>query len=525
MTLLAPPPGSIGTRTAGAAPRPPADISFDRYQQAVIDCDAPVVVAKAFAGAGKTTTARGYANARPEAKILYICLNKANQMEAAATFGPNVEARTSHSLAYGEIGHRFKSQIVHSWKARAFASEMSISDARIAASTQSLLTQFFHSRDREIDEGHALGAQEEFSLSAGDVGNCISIARLAWSRMQTPGHLIGIPHDAYLKMWALKKPVLSKYTHIILDEAQDSNPVTAEVIERQRHAKRLLIGDPHQSIYLFRGAVNAMEHFESIGATVLPMPNTWRFGPAIADMANTLLGFFKMESTQIIGCGPVRRNNGGGSPRAVLARTNVGLFAEAAVVHGKDTHWIGGVESARLDLLLSAYSLYCGKRSIVTDPVMASYPSWSAYQAEAEATRDTEANILIRMVNDYRHDLPKIVSALRSNAVPTQEQAKLVLSTGHKAKGLDWDRVTLAEDFSSLGKCLAERLTNPHQRMPAALEQEINLLYVALTRGRIEVTPNRETHDFLRKIGTHLNALVEAGATNQPPHPSVPVGG
>lgn len=61
------------------------------------------------------------------------------------------------------------------------------------------------------------------------------------------------PHDAYLKMWALSEPKLSrKYSHIILDEAQDTNPVTAGVVANQRDISKLLIGDRHQSIYLFR---------------------------------------------------------------------------------------------------------------------------------------------------------------------------------------------------------------------------------------------------------------------------------
>lgn len=486
--------------------------TFDADQQAVIECPSKVVVVNAFAGAGKTTTAIGYSNDRPKAKFLYICLNKANQMEASRRFGTHVECRTSHSLAYGAIGHRFKSQLVHSWKPRSLATELKVSDMRMAAAVQSTLVQFFCSRDTVVEEAHTGTAREQFALDLAEVGNVVALARLAWGRMQNPGSGMSIPHDAYLKMWALMRPKLEKYTHIILDEAQDTNPVTAALVESQTHATRLLIGDPHQSIYLFRGAVNAMEQFSNMGATVLNMPKTWRFGPEIASIANSLLGYFKMERTAIVGAGPsIKRSPT--AARAVLARTNVGLFAEAAAVMGKHTHWVGGIESARLDMLQSAYNLYRGQPGIVTDPTIASYRSWREYENDAEASHDVEARMLIKMVSEYRHDLPGILNALRSNALPTQEGARLVLSTAHKAKGLDWEQVTLGEDFSCIKECMDARLAAPHDRMTAEQEQEINLLYVALTRAKHGVDLNRETSDFIKKFPTHVNALVEASSS------------
>lgn len=527
MHPLPPPPGSVVR--ASHAPHPGQrgkTPKFDDFQQAVIDCNEKVIVAKAFAGAGKTTTAIGFSNARPQGKFLYICLNKANQMEASVRFGPHVECRTSHSLAYAAVGHKFKEQLVNSWKPRAFASELKIADTRLAAAVQATLTQFFCSRDTSIEEIHSLGSQDQFALGPVETANVIALSRLAWGRMQTPGSGLSIPHDAYLKMWALKRPKLEKYSHIILDEAQDTNPVTASIVECQSHATRLLIGDPHQSIYLFRGAVNAMEQFSNMGAKVLDMPKTWRFGPDIATIANSLLSFFKFETTPIIGAGPTSKRSIGAA-RAVLSRTNVGLFAEAAAVMGKNTHWVGGIESARLDMLQSAYNLYRGQPGIVTDPVLASYRSWSEYESDASASQDTEARMLIKMVGEYKHDLPKILNSLRANALPTQEGARLVLSTAHKAKGLDWEQVTLGEDFSCIKECLNARMSMPHERMAPEQEQEINLLYVAITRARHAIDLNKETKEFINRFPMHVNGLVEASAaltSNFEIQSTVPVG-
>lgn len=511
--LTAPPgafsrPSSASSSASLGAKKTPR---YDEYQQAVIECESRVVVAEAFAGAGKTTTAIGYAKARPTAKMLYVCLNKANQVEASARFGSNVECRTSHSLAYAAVGAKFRDQLVGSWKPRALASELKMADTRLAAAVQSVLNQFFSSRDASIDERHVSAAADTFALEPSELNNAIALARMAWTRMQTPGSGMSIPHDAYLKMWALKKPKLSGYTHIILDEAQDTNPVTAGIMEQQTHATRLLIGDRHQSIYLFRGAVNSMEQFANMGATVLKMPRTWRFGPEIAGHANDLLSFFKMEDTEIVGAGPSSTASTG-SAKAVLSRTNAGLYAEAAAVMGRNTHWVGGIENARLDLIMSAYHLHAGMRNLITDPVISAYPNWGAFEDDANQSRDGEARMLIKLVEEYKKHTPSLVKAFRANALPTQEGAKLVLSTAHKAKGLDWDTVKVGDDFSCIDDAISARMANPLQRMDAAMEQEINLLYVAITRARKKVELNKETADFIKHYSVHASSLMEAAA-------------
>jgi superfamily I DNA/RNA helicase len=53
----------------------------------------------------------------------------------------------------------------------------------------------------------------------------------------------------------------------------------------------------------------------------------------------------------------------------------------------------------------------------------------------------------------------------------TEENADVILSTVRKAKGLEWDSVKLENDFPLQG---SDRFT----------EEEVNLLYVAITRAR-----------------------------------------
>ena len=58
---------------AKSPPKPsPAPFRYDDAQQAVIECNDRIVVAEAFAGAGKTTAAIGFTDARPDTRSLYI---------------------------------------------------------------------------------------------------------------------------------------------------------------------------------------------------------------------------------------------------------------------------------------------------------------------------------------------------------------------------------------------------------------------------------------------------------------------
>lgn len=492
---------------SGEAIRP---VRYDEFQSEVIACYDKNIVAEARAGAGKTTMAVGFTEARKDSRFLYLCFGKANQVEAAARFGSHVECRTGHSLAYGAVGYKFRNQLSgKSWSARDFAAQMRLPSLRTAAVVQAILGKYFTSVDVSLDYEHLLDVAEEWDITPGEAESLLALSKLAWHKIQQPGSGVSMSPDAYLKMWALTNPRLTKYTHIVLDEGQDTNPVMARILEQQTHAHKLLIGDRHQSIFLFRGALNAMEQFAASGASVFQMPRTWRFGPEIAHTANELLGFFKGEQVKIIGAGPAaakRTEN----KRAVLSRTNTGLYAEAAAVLGKNTHWMGGVEQYRLDALVDAYMLKTGRLSEIRDSTLRGFQSWEQFKDEAGSTRNSEARILIKLTEQYDKDIPYLVHCFRTNALATEAGANLVLSTAHKAKGMDWDVVQIAEDFDCTNKALNDMLLAPELPLSAKHAQEINLLYVAVTRARHVLQLNGETSDFLKNITRHRGQMQEA---------------
>ena len=110
-------------------------------------------------------------------------------------------------------------------------------------------------------------------------------ANALWRRMIDKRDDMPLGHNGYLKAWALTRPIL-KTDYILLDEAQDTNPVVLGVLAGQR-AQVVYVGDPYQQIYEWRGAVNAMDKMPGCEETALTQ--SFRFGEAIAAEASRLL--------------------------------------------------------------------------------------------------------------------------------------------------------------------------------------------------------------------------------------------
>ena len=64
----------------------------------------------------------------------------------------------------------------------------------------------------------------------------------------------------------------------------------------------VLVGDRHQQIYRFRGAENALDAPQLVDADQLYLTHSFRFGPAVAQVANMLLAR-QGETLSVVGEG------------------------------------------------------------------------------------------------------------------------------------------------------------------------------------------------------------------------------
>ena len=437
---------------AGGAVRPETPLQPSPEQRALVDArradPAGSLRVLAFAGAGKTTALRLLAEADPS-PALYLAYNKAAQLQARARFPAHVACRTVHSLAYRatrmfDQRHRLERRLA----AREVAELLAIPaldglrPAFWAYCAIAAVRAFTHGAAREIDAGHL----PPLPRGADRAEAVLAWARRLWADDARPGGAVPLEHDAYLKLWHLDGARLPPGAEVLyLDEAQDANPVTLAVLEAQRRPT-VWVGDPWQSVYRFRGSVDAMR---MIAAPQRHLSRSWRFGEELAGVARAILARtgeppavpLRGDPGIATTLGPVR------PPCAVLCRTNAGLFE--AAVRGRDRiHVVGGLEPlARL--VLGGWGLYLGEPAPEV-PALARFRGWDELLEEAEEGRDPELRFLVRVVAQYGRALPGLVADLRRRAAPQPEAADRVLATAHKAKGLEWPEVRLAPDFPSL---------------------------------------------------------------------------
>ncbi|MEW5423969.1 UvrD-helicase domain-containing protein [Amorphus sp. 3PC139-8] len=468
--------------------------------------DGDVLRVLAFAGAGKTTTLKGIAHARPDTG-LYLAFNKPIANEANQKFrDTRCTARTMHSLAWRATGMTNEQSMRLNAKAVQHLIDMGRfhwprlkrwNAYRCAAAVSRTVDIFCASADPQLTDDHA---QQALVLTCGDpamirdprragiVRNTIasllpSIAAAAqrvWDTMVTERQF---SHDAYLKILDLSPTVRNRafagVGYVLVDESQDLNPVQRSILVKSG-LPLVAVGDPYQQIYSFRGAENALSR---LPGRELYLTASFRFGEGIADQARKILASRPDggPSQRLVGArpdGPMKRT----APRsALLARSNAELL-RAGINYAKKEikiSFLGGIEEVRRDAQ-SAQALHDGDLEAVRSPELASFDSWDELLMEAEAGNSTMA----RLQKLVEEGMPQHLDRLAAYEVPPQ-RAQIVLSTAHKAKGCEWPQVILANDWRSLPE-LQERHKKATTESPAAVTaalEEWNLLYVAATRA------------------------------------------
>jgi F-box protein 18 (helicase) len=468
-------------------------------QAAVRDSNANTLLVSASAGTGKTATLVLYAQARPDTPMTYLAFNQAVKNEAKLRFPKNVRCVTTHGLAYPSQGLRYKAKIGNP-KPYQIAPALGLhqNDAGLALK---VVTNFLTSAHREICEAHTVGESIPPDLR----GRYVEFANKAWAMMCDIDNLnVSMPHDGYLKLYQISDAVID--TGVILyDEAQDANPVSLAIVEAQK-CRKVFVGDSRQSIYSFRGAVNAMETIKA--DQHLHLATSFRFGPGVARLANAVLSAYDPQAHPIVGkgkhktCYAVDRTK----PHTVLSRPNAMLFGEAvsALKEGVPFGFIGGVDAYKLDNLNDSYYLSVDRRSEIKDKMIQSFRTYDDMVAYGEALDDKEIKAMVGMVEEYGDDIPGLIERIRAEAVAVPTGSERMLTTGHRSKGLEWLDVVLTDDFTDMQTSKDES----NQIVPPPRE-EINLLYVAITRALRGIEVHPSMHKWLEKADWPLDREVK----------------
>ena len=468
----------------------PRDTSFEltHEQKKIIEYDIDensILNIIAFAGTGKTTTLLEYSKAHSHLNFLYVAFNKSVQVEAKEKFPPNVTCKTSHGLAFRKFGAPYKDRIISNLRLNTVKSALGLNNYNEAKIVSETFYNFLISADLKISKKHLPWLSKDDPKLPYFY---ISKAAELWVLMcdENDGG-VGMLHDCYLKLYHLSRPQLN-FDCILLDEAQDTNPVVADIIVSQKCPK-ILVGDPHQQIYAFRGSHNIMQHISA--EKTLYLTYSFRFGEEIARIANKILHNFKGETRELKGVRPLG-NKGDFEDFAIIARTNAMIFTEAVnLCHdGCKIAFLGGIDGYRFNDIMDIYLLNVGKKAEIKNSHIRSFTTYSALKEFAEEADDWELKSKYKIVEKYGERLPILVEYIKRSAVE-RAQAQYILTTAHKSKGSQFSKVRLCEDFSEF--FLDNELSDGTSIDP----EEFNLLYVAVTRAKESITIPHRLQEFI----------------------------
>jgi superfamily I DNA/RNA helicase len=438
---------------------------------------------EAGAGTGKTTILGMATKAlhayRPGVRILYLAFNKDIQTEAKEKLGRQADCYTVHGLAHRVLSiNRTRRAVRPLYKSaviRILGNHIGADDADIITRT---LTGFAQSGDAWPDKRHC--------PKKGRNGGALSAAQREWFAERagdlfcavTPDQKTteNLPFDLYLKYWQLiGAPGLRDYDVVLFDEAQDASPVILAALDSAGNV--IYVGDRHQSIYQFTGAVDAMSQQPG---TVFPLTRSFRFGQPIADAANQILSWkYAPPVNRLTGAptiesriGEVDRNRA----HARIFRTNRALIREAIVLADRGIGFeMAGNNQDFVRILIDTHHLQSNEAHRVKHPLVRSFDSWSALLWAVEGKDDTrDLSQAVRICEEHEDRIPEIIDFMKEGGSRTRP-ARVLLTTAHRAKGREFNQVVIAPDFDEV----VERARNNR----ALWDAEMNLLYVACTRA------------------------------------------
>lgn len=310
----------------------------------------------------------------------------------------------------------------------------------------------------------------------------------------------------------------SRYLAALVDEFQDISEPQFEMIRSLMAPKsRLLaVGDPQQEIYQWRNSMGARAWTiarDEMKARVLPLTITWRCDTAIVEQANQLVP--ELRARPNAGAGLVNSIDWKAMPGViqheadlastyVLSRNNRWLLSAALFLWRKRVPFELNAGKEMLDPLIKLIDDVLDLRD--RDQFLSSLQKWhvemiaTAERANAPSAADRADEIRAMLEDVVREIEPTKIKRMLYDMM-TPNASGVLLSTVHKVKGLEADRVFLlrgtferhnentckpcngsGEDSDGNRRCWKCGGSGVWDReIP---QEELNIEYVAITRCR-----------------------------------------
>ena len=478
----------------------------------------------AMAGCSKSTTIELLARVLPSKPSLYVVFNKKNQLEAQKKFALpsgslskfgsaiNVQVMTANGLGHGAwsraIGKRLTvntrkigdlvKKVIQEEKLRDVSSDDFVTIMRMVSIAR-------HSGLVPKDWTRVKGLIEDDSDSWEQIGDAlyldpsedhIFIARKVLVESIRQSYSGVIDFDDQIYMSALFGGVFPRFPVVYVDEAQDLSPLNHLQIKKSAADRLIVVGDPRQAIYAFRGAdSSSMDSIRELRPEwiELPLSTTFRCPRAIVSRQQSHAPGFQAHPSnkagEILTLSEWKiQDLLNGKPLAILCRNNAPLLACALrIIKQNIGCTILGGEIGRS--LISLSKRIVPSESTHVDSAKVLIQDWA--QKEISLAVANEKDSRVEIIRDKADCLLAVIEGSSAKTMTgvnqilstmfSKENLQITLSTGHKAKGLEWRTVIHLDPWRVPSK-FAKKVAS--EGNPVPLEQDMNLKYVIETRAQ-----------------------------------------
>jgi len=432
-------------------------------QENIINSNSNRIIIEALAGTGKTSTLIKFAEKYFHYESLYIVFNKDMRKTSKGKFPGNTTVHTINSFSYF-----YNSEFL---KGKNFI--QSFNSSLIMKMIPELARTYKFNYNLAISEAnHVLKAynnlmNSDLDLSSFNGDKYHNMAKdFYFNLIKSPV----IDHLGLLKYFNDNFDFTSlSFDLVMIDEAQDLNPIMISILEKINPKKIVMVGDSNQAIYSFRASVNIFEIDQFKDYSKFKLTKSFRFGQAISDKVNEVyqnlfgrdleLKFNENITSEIVTKTII------GPYTAYITRTNAVLFDKALDYALMDLKVAIPFNWEELKQLIEdMYFFKLGLNDEVKSKLILQYGDFNNLKTLNKEGNDIELSYLIKIIE--KHDILILdYLTILERQLSSPKYADITFLTAHKSKGLEFLGVELGSDFSL--KSIEER----------------NIIYVSMTRA------------------------------------------
>lgn len=460
-------------------------IEQENIWNAIVNTEDHIIV-NAGAGTGKTFTIVEAANRLTGVNSAFLCFNKSIQQELERRLPSDVTAKTFHAFGFAAIRNAGIRTKMNGYKVNNIIKEIMGKDYNNVSPLKKLVSLVKGSLIDATDEEALEDLVAEYNISFGsnrELRQAIEIVPVVLEKCRTQTNLIDFDDMIWLPL--VNNYPLPKYDVMFVDEAQDFNESQRELISRCVNGGRcIIVGDRNQAIYGFRGAdsnsidlfIQRLEEKATRNISEFPLSISWRCPNAVVREANRYVADFHAHQDAEEGMVVVNAAFNPQKDDIVLCRYNAPLISAFydLISRGKSCYILG--RDMTKGLIQSV-------QKITKNNEMGTDEFWELYNKDFEYNYhrllDLEKKNLALALEDKKDCIAIFVARAKTvggiiteieRVFDGKDEGDIMLSTVHKAKGLEADNVYILA---------TERMPHPKGGL-----EENNICYVAITRAK-----------------------------------------